>query len=434
MKVAFVEPSTGNEALSFGWLNKMPMLGPLYLGTILKNRGHDVSIYLERLSGAKHVRDDVDILCITTMTPMIGRAYQIAQDFKKRNPDKKVIIGGTHASVLPEEAAKYADHVVVGESESIIADVIEGKYKEKIIYTDKCQDLDALPFPDFSMVTDLKKTKVFPIMTTRGCPYNCSFCLVSELFGRKIRERSTDNVIKELAANRFKRIFFYDDHFCAKRERTNELLRKMKDNGIANWRAQARAEVGGYDDFLKLAADTNCEYLLIGFESINQATLDSINKRWDLKKTKEYIKKIHDYGIKIYGMFIFGSDSDDKHTIQKTEEFVAENGIEIPQYSLLTPLPGTKLFKQYNDEKRIFTYDWSRYDLMHVVSKPKMMSAYDLQVQYNNAVGKSWVGSKRGYEFLAKNITSIPEVLYKITKRYRYNLKYLDKLKAMPIN
>lgn len=429
MKVTFVEPKADFGGYDF-WLSALPSIGVLYLATILDKGGHDVEILSDSIKPINGHSIDADVLCVSTMSSTAKRGYEIASKFKKSKPDARVIIGGTHASFMQEEASRYADHVVVGEGESVISGLVEGKIKEKIVHSQKTA-LDSLPFPNLSLIKNIKlPLPITPISTSRGCPFNCNFCSVTAMFGRQYRFRSPESVIGEVLRNKHKKIFFYDDNFCAMNSRTKDILKEMKKNKIyIPWISQSRVEIAKDDELMRLMAETNCNYLCLGFESINEKTLKAYNKSQELNSIKKCIKKLHDYGIKINGMFVFGSDHDDKHTIRDTVDFCNQMEIETPQFSILTPFPGSHTYNEMDAQKRIFTKDWKLYDGQHVVFKPKKMSAYELQLHAMEAVsGLYWI-TKRGAKFFFKNIFSSMQILSKCNKWKNQNNRYLDYLR-----
>ncbi|MDD5585255.1 MAG: cobalamin-dependent protein, partial [Candidatus Omnitrophica bacterium] len=193
MKITFIEPSP-TEANVYSKLH-MPLLGPVYLGTILKNRGHQVQIINENIRKPDYSKLKADLIGISIMTSTSKRGYAIARQF----PRDKVIMGGVHATLLPEESLPFARQIIVGEAEEVIADVVEGRRTEAIVQGHAVQNLDTLPEPDFSLVKGYKfPAMLMPISTSRGCPFDCSFCSVTKIFGRQYRFRSAGSVMKEL--------------------------------------------------------------------------------------------------------------------------------------------------------------------------------------------------------------------------------------------
>lgn len=363
----------------------MPLLGPVYLGTILKNRGHEVEVYNEDIYRPDYSKLNADIIGVSVLTSTAQRGYKIAKAF----PKEKVIIGGVHASLMPEEALQFARQVVVGEGEEVIVDIVEGKIKDEIVYGKPVQNLDSLPQPDFSLI---KGHKTFswatPISTSRGCPFDCSFCSVTKMFGRKYRFRSAESVLKELNSVNAKRFFFCDDNFTAHPNRTKSLLNLMLKSKIRKWACQVRCDIAKDGNLLQLMADAGCSVVCIGFESVNIKTLQSYQKKQTLEDIIHAIRSFHLKKIKIHGMFVLGGDDDSEKTVWDTLKFAIKQKIDTIQMSILTPFPGTKVYDDLNKEKRIFSRDWSLYDGQHIVFRPKMLSAKELQLNVLKAYAK----------------------------------------------
>ncbi|MFA6356723.1 MAG: cobalamin-dependent protein, partial [Candidatus Omnitrophota bacterium] len=196
MKIVFIEPRS-TEANVYSRIS-MPLLGPIYLGTILKARGHEVEIYNEDILKPDYDKLEADLIGISILTSTAKRGYEIADRF----PREKVIMGGVHASLLPEEAIRHARQVVIGEAEEVIVDIVEGRITEPIVKGRPVEDLDSLPYPDFTLIKgDRSRSLAVPVSTSRGCPHDCSFCSVTKMFGRKYRFRSAENVMGELESN-----------------------------------------------------------------------------------------------------------------------------------------------------------------------------------------------------------------------------------------
>jgi len=242
------------------------------------------------------------------------------------------------------------------------------------------KDLDQFPIADFSLLKDGKQLKILPIQTSRGCPYDCSFCSVTGMFGKKYRFRSTENMLEELRRyrNAGKMIFFYDDHFAANRKRAKELLRAMLEEGlIFKWSTQVRADIVNDDELLDLMKRSGCHTLFIGFESFNPASLMEMKKKQTTRDIIRAVEKIHSHGINIHGMFVHGFDSDTWSSVKMTVDYAKKMKLTSAQFLMLTPFPGSEFYAHVSD--RIVLKDWSLYDAHHVVYKPLNFSLSQLQ-------------------------------------------------------
>lgn len=293
MKIVFIVPAAKlMRSFVYRWGAKIygqknNITGPLILGTILKKAGHEVEVYEELYQDVDYQSLEADIYGIYTMSSNSIRGYEIA-DFLKKEMGKRVIIGGMHASARPEEAACHADQVVVGEAESVIKDVVEGKINEKIIQAKPLQNLDSIPFPDYSLLKT--PTDAANVLTTRGCPNQCSFCTTSRMFA-PYRRRSIDSVIEELRSYKnagFEYINFQDDNFTADSNRVKALLKRMINENLVFKETFFFGRKDFLEDedeeLLELMERSNLNRVLIGFESFKQESLDKINKnkRWQM--------------------------------------------------------------------------------------------------------------------------------------------------------
>lgn len=432
-KIVFVEPRAKENIFS-QYMN-LPLLGPVYLATILQQNGYEVQVINENIlkRGISKTELDADILCMTGVTATIERGYEIIDQFKKQNPGGKVIIGGIHASFMPEEAAKHADHVLVGEGEKVILDLVQGRFKQKIVYGEQLSDLDEAPIPDLSLIKDSHKIKPSPVMTSRGCPFNCKFCAVTQMFGRKIRSNSVNRVIEEISLAKQKTIFFYDDHFAAFKHRLHEILDRIKQERInKTWSAQVRIDIAKDPELVAKMNDTGCDWVYVGLESVNPETLKQYNKAQTVQNIKESIKIFHDNNINVHGMFVLGSDADDKKVFDKTSTFCNVHKIDTAQFSILTPVPGSAMYKTFVQNKRLLHNKWRFYDGLHAVFKPKQMTALDLQTGMIDTF-KSFYNYKKGIknfisETINAGITKVEAIIAKRKNRsFTFHYKFAGK-------
>jgi len=381
MKIVLIEPRA-KRANFYSRLYVMPLLGPVYLGTILRNSGHEVKIYNEDIRMPDYSRLEADLIGISLLTSTAPRGYEIARKF----PKDKVIIGGVHASLMPEEASQYARQVVVGEAENVIVDIAEGRLRDSVVHAKPLENLDTLPFPDFSLIQGYSPSPLIsPVSTSRGCPFDCSFCSVTKMFGKKYRFRSADNIMREVGSRRAKSFFICDDNFTANPARTRHLLKLMLKDRISPWCCQVRCDVAKDAELLNLMAKAGCRLVCVGFESINPHTLKAYKKSQTVEEIVHAIRSIHKKKIKIHGMFVLGGEDDNKNTVWDTLRFALKQKLDTVQMSVLTPFPGTKVHEELTAQKRIFNQDWSLYDGQHVVFKPKLLSAKQLQLNVLSA-------------------------------------------------
>ena len=376
----------------------LPRLGLPIIGATLKQRGHDVVIYAADLGPIDW--EDVftaDLVGITTTTSTVTQAYEFADDLGQRGIP--VVVGGTHVTFMAAEALEHVPYVARGEGgEQLMLELIEALRGERPLESirglsfmragqavhnplrEPAPDLDALPFPDLTLVHGSERIRQTPVMTSWGCPFDCNFCSVTAMFGKKYRFRSPENVIAELREKAPKRVFFYDDNFAANRKRLKTLLQMMIDEGITpSWSAQVRTDVARDHELLDLMRRSGCWCVYLGLESINQATLDRYEKSQSVDDIIRAVHTLHDHGISTHGMFVLGADDDTVDTVRGTVDFCVKHKIDTIMLNILTPLPGTPLFDELEAEERIFDKRWHLYDAMHVVYQPKNMTPYELQ-------------------------------------------------------
>jgi radical SAM superfamily enzyme YgiQ (UPF0313 family) len=412
-KLVFVEPKSTH--LHVYSRVTIPRLGSVLLGTIMRNKGYDVRVYIEDI----HALDmqevlSADLVGISAITSTAPQSYRLADAV--RAAGKIAVLGGTHTSFLPEEGLEHADFVVRGEGEFAFQELVEaiesGGGFEKIqnlsYLSDgrvvsnperpKIPNLDVNPIPDYTLIEGWKPGGVISVATSRGCPFSCTFCSVPGMYGHAFRTHSIGRVLEELTLYRNNLYtFFADDIFTANKKRCKELLRGMIERGLtAEWGAQVRTETVDDPELLQLMRDSNCFNVYVGFESINPRTLKLFQKKQDLAKIERSIERFHEHKIRIHGMFVVGSDEDDVETIQATAEFARKHDIDSIQFMILTPIPGSPDWDSLyaRGDKYVITRNWSFYDGHHAVHQPRRMTPYELQMAAINGMGRfySWSG------------------------------------------
>lgn len=370
---------------------------PLAFGILaaLTPDGWDVEIMDENFG--EFAFKQADLVGLTAYTSSAHRAYQIAQQYREKNIP--VVMGGIHASMVPDEAGKYADTIVIGEGESVwqglIKDFESGKMKRK--YLGERLPLDKIPMARHDLFH--KNYAMGSVLTTRGCPFNCDFCTVSAFNGNKYRMRPVENVLDDLQRIPQDKVFFIDDNIIGyskqSKEHAKAIFRGMIDRGIKkSWWSQASLNFAEDAELLELAAKSGCRLIFIGIESEKIDALKSINKRLNTKIGSDHyteaFDKIHKAGIAVLGSFIFGLETDTKQDIIDRRNYILNNNIDTYQLGILTPMPGTKTFRDYQSQNRIvknhYPEDWKYYSVEDVTYTPGNMTAEELR----NEMKSTW--------------------------------------------
>ncbi len=389
MRIKLIMPAWPKSSL---WGKMGSGIPSLSLATVaaLTPPEHEVRIIYDE-KGPIDYDDPVDVVGMTGMTPVSKRAYDISAEFRKRGVF--TVMGGIHATMVPEEAAMHFDSVIVGEGErtwqAMLRDYEKGRgHVKKFYQNDGLIDLETespIPRLDFYRKQGFFLPNI--IQTTRGCPFNCEFCTVTKFFGRSYRHKSHAQVVKEIEAmdrDRFRgnEVFFCDDNIVANR---NFLMRMCDDVTPfkINWYAQSTAAVADDDEVLRKMEQAGCKVLFVGFDSLNQESLDGIDKGHNVvEKYATVVKKFHDRGISIHGSFMFGFDHDGMDVFRKFIDFGMKVKLDAAFLTIVTPFPGTRIHERLKSEGRIFDYDWEHYDISTVVYEPANLSVKDLQEGY----------------------------------------------------
>jgi anaerobic magnesium-protoporphyrin IX monomethyl ester cyclase len=398
VKIRLIEP--GSPGAHVWAKTRIPRLGLPIIAAALAGQGHEVFIYSPQLAAIDW--DDVscsDLVGLSTTTSTAVAAYEIAD--RLRGQGIPVVIGGSHVTFMADEALEHVDYVARGEGgEQLMAELIEALSGDRELdsiaglsfFRDgravhnplraRCTDLDSLPFPALDLLVGYEKITNVPIMTSWGCPFGCTFCSVTAMFGRKYRFRSAESVVAEIKAKRPKKIFFCDDNLAADTRRLKRLLELLiAEEVVIPWTAQVRTDVVRDPELLELMQRSGCGIVYLGLESVSQETLDGFHKSQSVADIERAIRVLHDYGIKSHGMFVLGADTDDAQTVRDTISFAIKNHLDTLMPSILTPLPGTPLFEELDAAGRIFDKRWQLYDAHHVVYEPAQMTPYELQME-----------------------------------------------------
>lgn len=322
---------------------------------------------------------DADIIAIFFSTPDAYRGYEIANEFKKNG--KTVVIGGLHAKFNQEEALKHANSLLIGECEGIWEELLEdyskGKTLRKKFERSTQFDLSKLkPYPT-DLIPLSKYNYVWSVLISRGCLNHCNFCLVNKFFNG-MRYSPVDGVIKEIANCGAKIVELHSDNLTANREYAKELFTKLIPLKI-KWVGETTISIADDDELLELAAKSGLSYLLVGLETPSVKDLKGQGKGFvKVDKVKEQIAKLHDYGILVDSGMLFGFENHDKDIFKRTLNYINEINLDIPQGIIPIPFPGTSFYKRLDDEGKIITKDWSKYDGRHLVYKHNNLSEKEI--------------------------------------------------------
>jgi radical SAM superfamily enzyme YgiQ (UPF0313 family) len=369
-------------------INPSGRFPPLGLGIVATLTPNDWEVEILDENFEKFRYKEADLIGLTSFTASITRAYEIAGIYREHGIP--TAIGGIHASMLPEEAMEYVDTVVIGEAEStwprLIEDFKNGGLKriyreDRTAQTEMNRARHALFHPSYVFSS---------IQTARGCPMDCDFCSVTTFNGRQYRQRDVEDVLDELETIPRKMVYFVDDNIYGygpyASRRASDLFKGIVDRGIKkDWFSQASLNFADDDSVLEHAAKSGCRMILLGIEAENDVALQDVGKKLNLKFLNRYEKvfhHIHSHGIAVLGSFIYGMQHDTFETLARRTEYILNNDVDAVQITLMTPLPGTRLFQKLRDEGRLlytnFPDDWDHYDMTEVVFKPLLMEPDEL--------------------------------------------------------
>jgi len=377
MKITLVCPGWKNKGLNSISFFKLPPQSLIQLAS-LTPLDWEVKI-IDENNDIINFDEPTDFVGLTAMTALVPRAYEIAEEFRKRGVP--TIMGGIHASMLPDEAIKYVDSVVIGEADviwsNILDDFRQGNLKKvyRAIYP---VSLDFISCREIKRTYPVYFSRYLPfnlnfayIQTSRGCPVNCDFCSVTKFNGKRIRHKSIPYLLREIEQekkNGFNYILFIDDNIVANKGYAKGLFQELKHLNV-RWLCQTDIRIAD-EDVLDLACESGLSAVFLGLESISSSSLknsvSNMKEHWRLGYEKA-IRRLHDRGVIIEGSFIFGFDGDSKDNFKTTVNWAIENKIDIAQFSILTPLPGTSLFAKMSQQGRITTKDWSRFNTFKCV-------------------------------------------------------------------
>lgn len=357
-----------------------------------------------------------DLVGLTCMSHQASRAYEIADEFRRRNVP--VVLGGFHATLAPDEALQHADSVVIGEAEHVWPQVVEdaaSKSMKRSYRSEKLSDMQGLPTPRYDLL-DLSRYKIpnLPAQTTRGCPYACNYCEVTEVYGAKFRYRPPDEVVEEVRTlmklGRRKFVYFVDDIFNAHRKHAFAVMEGLMPLKV-NWTCLCTANVGDDAEMLDLMRRSGCLHINIGMESIVPESLKSVNKKQNHSdRYAEQFAAIRARGIEFSLNVMFGLDGDTRDTFDATVDKLIEYKAPLSFMFILSPRVGLAIRDDLMAQNRILHSDWNRYHSYEVVYEPKNMTRSELEEGF-------WRAQRRFY--------SLPSIAKRLLPPNRHTVQSL---------
>ena len=372
-----------------------------------------------------------DLVGLTGMGSGIVRAWQIADEFRKRRIP--VVIGGIAASLShPDWSLAHADSVITGEAEEIwpqvLSDFQRGQLRPHYAMFRR-PDIDTLPLPRYDLMNRKKMGMWRPVQATRGCPFPCTFCSIQSFFERSYRKRPVDQILRDVRAAKksgSRWIAFIDDNIGVDWNFFQELMNALIPEKII-WMSQCSIHIADQPEMLALAYRSGCRLLSFGIESTSEKSLGWIEKEFNKPiQYKEALNTIRKFGIDVSTEMILGLDGDDDSVFQKTYDFVIQNKISVPRIHILTPIPGTALYGELEAEGRILSRDFRRYSGGQIVFKPKKIDPDHLQRNYWKLYEQLFTRSailRRMSGSPAKNGTWMRAFIFGVNLHYRNHIR-----------
>jgi radical SAM superfamily enzyme YgiQ (UPF0313 family) len=328
---------------------------------------------------------DADLIGIAAMGHAIFRARELAQEFQRRG--KTVVFGGFMASLAPWFIAECADSIIYGDAEKswprLLDDFANGRLQKE--YRLGVDNLDNLPAPRYELLKEKKTGFMMPVQAGRGCQHRCSFCSIACVYEGRYLSRPVDDVIrdiKKIKALKYRGFYMVDDNLIGDRDYLEELVARIKPLKMF-WSSQCSLNLARTPGLLKKVARSGCRILSFGLESNSQEGLNKLNKSWVKVSDHEMLlKRVNEAGIMATAEFILGTDGDTPASIRELYEFATRTKIAIARFYILTPIPGTDLYKQYKEEGRLLHEDYQYYTSTHCVYQPAKMTPDELQESY----------------------------------------------------
>ncbi len=387
MKIKFILPALREAEDPFWRPIKYSLFPPLGLATLASYLDPgDEAVIVDQHVESLHLDDTPDLVVIQVYITNAYRAYAIADHYRSKGV--YVALGGLHVTSLPGEALAHADSIFLGPGEDIfpkfLRDLRTGRHNVQRQYVSRNRTLSATP----PIRRELIKRHLYlvpnSIVVSRGCPFHCSFCYKDSFFagGKSFYTQAVDEALAEIDRLPGRHLYFLDDHLLGNQHFAAALFEGMRGMGRV-FQGAATVDSILRGNLIEKAADAGLRSLFVGFETLDTHNLKQSNKKQNLHKDYDKaIARLNDLGIMINGSFVFGLDSDTKDVFKRTVEWATEQGITTSTFHILTPYPGTSLFRNMEKAGRILTRNWDLYDTRNVVYQTSGLSAQELKEGY----------------------------------------------------
>lgn len=361
-------------------LRYMPLTLPTLAALVPPELDAEIVCIDEGIRDVDPTRIQADLVGLTVITGTAVRAYELGDILRRRGIP--VVLGGPHVTLIPDDAQPHADSIVVGYAEDewprLLRDFAAGSMKAR--YTQgPSLDIGGRALPDRSVLNRWRYLTDNVFEATRGCVHNCSFCVVPAAWGRKPFQKPVEEIVADIRRTKARKAIFIDLNLIADKGYAARLFEALIPLSI-QWYGLATTLLCDDLPLLDLAARSGCRGLLMGLESIEQKNLRHNHKSFnDPSRYREVVERLHERKIALQGCFVFGMDEDEPDVFLKTARFAVEAKIDLPRFAIVTPFPGTGLYKELNAQGRILTRNWELYDGQHVVFQPAQMTVEHLQ-------------------------------------------------------
>jgi radical SAM superfamily enzyme YgiQ (UPF0313 family) len=399
MRLTLIFPSVGrkeNTPYVRAW-----QMQPLSMAVLASLTPPDVEIqfYDDRLEDIPF-DEATDLVALSVETFTALRSYRIARQFRARGVP--VVMGGYHVTLCPDEAAREADAIVVGDSEPVWRQLLDDAWRGELapVYRGVASRTLAGIRPRREIFGNRRYQNITLVESARGCNFQCDFCSITAFHGGGQNHRPADEVAAEMAATGSRRFFIVDDNIVSQPAKARELCRALIPLRI-NWVGQASIHIAQDEELLGLMVESGCRGVLIGMESLNPENLRLMGKSWNTSGGgyAASLRRFREHGLAVYGTFVFGYDEDDRRVVEESVAFAREQKLFLAAFNHLVPFPGTPLYRRLSDEGRLLNNKWwldPNGRVGDVTFRPKKLDPAELQALCLEARRKFYSWSSMG--------------------------------------